>query len=71
MIFGRPVRRAILNATSLASAPELQNSTRPDPVAPSRSSSISASEMAGSVRKKFETCPRVLICSVTARITAG
>ena len=29
MIRGRPVRRAILNAASLASAPELQKITRP------------------------------------------
>ncbi len=39
----RPVSRAILNAVSFASAPELQNSTRPWPVAPARSSSRSAS----------------------------
>ena len=47
MIFGRPVRRAILNAASLASAPELQNSTRPG--VPSSSSSRSAKANGGSV----------------------
>ena len=47
MMWGRPVRRAILNAASLASAPELQKSTRPGQ--PSSSSSRSASASGGSV----------------------
>ena len=47
MMWGRPVRRAILNAASLASAPELQKSTRPG--RPSSSSSRSARASGGSV----------------------
>jgi hypothetical protein len=47
MIFERPVRRAILNAASLASAPELQNTTRPGRSISSRS--FSASSRGGSV----------------------
>ena len=67
----RPVSRESLNAASLASAPELVNNTRPSPAAPEMSSNRSASAITPGWVKKFETCPRVEICSVTARTTAG
>ena len=67
---GRPVRRAILNAASLASAPELQNSTR-ESGASSRSCSRSARFSTGSCMKRFDTWPSVAIWSVTAATTAG
>jgi hypothetical protein len=58
-----------LNAASLASAPELQNSTRPGrPVSVSNSS---ASATGGSAAKKLLTWPSLPICSVTAVTTAG
>ena len=52
---GRPVSRLILNAASLASAPELQKKTRPG--RPARSSSRSASSSPGSCMARLETCP--------------
>ncbi len=66
----RPVRRLILNAASLASAPELQKNTRP-PSRPSSASSRSARAMVGSAMKRLETWPRVAICRLTASTTAG
>ena len=48
----RPVRRASLNAASLASAPELQKNTRPS--RPVRSSSRSASRTAGSFATRLD-----------------
>src|SRR5690625_6221698 len=68
---GRPVRRAILKAASLASLPELAKKT-PDPSGASASrSSFSASSIWGAVAKKLETCPRVSACFVSADRIAG
>ena len=55
MILGRPVSRAILNAASLASAPELQNNTRASPSAPDSRVSCSARSRTVGWVKKFET----------------
>jgi hypothetical protein len=65
----RPVRRLSLNAASLASVPEFAKKTRPS--TPSSDSSRSASVTCGSVAKKFDTCPSVDSCSVTAATRAG
>ena len=59
---GRPVRRAILNAASLASAPELQKNTRPRRRPASSSTSRSASAICGAAAKKLETWPSVVSC---------
>ena len=66
---GRPVSRLILNAASLASAPELQKNTRPG--RPASSSSRSASSTPGSCIARLETCPRVCACFVIASTTLG
>ncbi len=71
IIRGRPVSLAILNAASLASAPELQKITRPLSCAPLMSSSRSASASTVGWVKKFDTCPRVATCSETACTMAG
>ncbi len=52
-MLGRPVRRAILNAASLASAPELQNSALAG--ASTSSTSFSASAIGGSARYRLDT----------------
>ena len=62
MIFGRPVRRAILNAASSPAAPEFAKSTLPG--WPSSSSRRSASSSGGSVMYRFDVWPRVPICQV-------
>ena len=67
---GRPVRRAILNAVSFASAPELQNRTCESGVS-SSPCSRSARRSTGSWTKKFDTCPSCWIWAVTAATTAG
>ena len=65
----RPVRRVALKAASFASVPELVKNTLPS--APISSSSFSASSICGVDVKKFETCPRVVSCVVTASTIAG
>ncbi len=65
----RPVRRVSFSAASLASVPELERNTRPS--ASTRPSSRSASSTCGALVKKFETCPRVRSCAVTASTSAG
>ena len=49
----------ILNATSLASVPELQKNTRAPASAPSSPTSASASAMPGSVAYRFDVWPSV------------
>ncbi|CAM5496509.1 hypothetical protein SFUMM280S_03068 [Streptomyces fumanus] len=66
---GRPVSRPILNAASLASAPELQKKTLPS--RPKRCSSCSARATGGSATNRLETCPSEAICRPTASTTAG
>jgi hypothetical protein len=66
---GRPVSRLILNAASLASAPELQKKTRPG--RPARSSRRSASSSPGSCIARFETCPSFAAWAVIASTTLG
>ena len=66
---GRPVSRLILNAASLASAPELQKKTRPG--RPARSSSRSASATPGSCIARLETCPSFCAWAVIASTTFG
>src|SRR3546814_5485584 len=67
----RPVRRVSLKAASLASVPELEKNTLPDPWAPSSASSFSASSTCGAVAKKFDVCPSVPSCVLTASTSAG
>ncbi len=64
-----PVSRPILNAASLASAPELAKNTRPG--RPKSWSSRSASATGGSAMKRLETWPRLATCRETASTTAG
>lgn len=65
----RPVSLPILNAASLASAPELAKKTRP--ARPANCRSRSASSTGGSVTNRFDTWPSRPICPVTASTTAG
>ena len=67
---GRPVRRAILNAASLASAPELQNSTRAGRVRPAPA----AARPARSAARRRTGWTRARACAswrVTASTIAG
>ncbi|CAM5744731.1 hypothetical protein SHIRM173S_01364 [Streptomyces hirsutus] len=68
-MWARPVSRPILNAASLASAPELQKYTRPS--RPKSRRSRSASSTGGSATNRLETWPREAICRLTASTTAG
>lgn len=65
----RPVSRPILNAASLASAPELQKKTLPS--RPKSWSSRSARATVGSAMKKLEMWPREATCLLTASTIAG
>ena len=64
-----PWRRAIFSAASLASVPELAKKTREPAGAPpgvTSARSFSARVTWAGVAKKFDTCPSVPSCSVTA-----
>ena len=67
----RPVRRAILNAASLASAPELHKKTRLPSGASHVRSSASASATCTGVATRLETCPSVASWAETAPVRAG
>ena len=70
-IRGRPVRRAILNAASLASVPEFAKKTREPSGARASPSSRSASAIWGGEPKKLETWPRVPSWAEIAAVRVG
>ena len=64
-------RRESFRAASLASAPELVNSTRLSGPEPTRAWSRSASSMPGACAARLLVCPSVATCLLTASTTAG
>ena len=66
-----PLRRASLNAASLASVPELVRKTRDPSGAPARASSRSANAICVGLPKKLETCPSVPSCALIAAVSVG